>query len=79
LITLPELPYQKETLAPHISAKTMEIHHEKHHNAYITNLNTLIASTDLMGQPHESIITWTAGDPKQTGIFNNAAQMRNHS
>jgi Fe-Mn family superoxide dismutase len=79
LITLPELPYKKEDLAPHISAKTLEIHHEKHHNAYVTNLNALIESTDLMGQPLESIITRTAGDPKQTGIFNNAAQVWNHS
>ncbi|GAU07779.1 superoxide dismutase [Desulfoplanes formicivorans] len=78
-ITLPELPYAKDALAPVISAQTLEFHHGKHHNAYVTNANKLLAGTDLEGQDMESIIKKTAGDTSRVGIFNNTAQAFNHS
>jgi len=76
---LPELPYAKDALAPHISANTLDFHHGKHHNTYIVNLNKLIADTDLAGKSLEDIMKATAGDASKAGIFNNAAQVWNHS
>jgi Fe-Mn family superoxide dismutase len=73
-ITLPELPYSKNALEPHVSAETLEFHHGKHHNAYVTNLNKLITGTPHEGRPLESIISSSEG-----GIFNNAAQVWNHT
>lgn len=78
-ITLPDLPYPKDALAPHISAQTLDFHHGKHHNAYVTNLNKLIEGTALAGAALEDIIKKTAGDPSKAGIFNNAAQVWNHT
>ncbi len=78
-IVLPELPYAKDALAPFISANTMEFHYGKHHKAYVDNTNKLIAGTDLADAPLEAIIRKTAGDAAKTGIFNNAAQVWNHS
>ena len=78
-ITLPELPYAKDALAPHISANTLEFHHGKHHKTYVDNLNKLIAGTDLEGKALEDIILAAAKDPAKAGIFNNAAQIWNHS
>ena len=72
--TLPDLPYEKSALEPHISAETLEFHHGKHHNAYVTNLNKLIAGTPHEPRPLEDIITSSEG-----GIFNNAAQVWNHT
>ncbi len=72
--TLPELPYDKNALEPHISAETLEFHHGKHHNAYVTNLNKLIAGTPHEDQPLEDIIAGSEG-----GMFNNAAQVWNHT
>jgi Fe-Mn family superoxide dismutase len=77
--TLPELPYAKDALDPVISARTLEFHHGKHHNAYVTNANNLLKGTDLDGQDMETIITKTAGDESQVGIFNNTAQAFNHA
>ncbi len=77
--TLPELPYGKDALAPHISAQTLDFHHGKHHNAYVVNLNKLIEGTDLEGKELEEIILATAGDASKAGIFNNAAQVWNHT
>lgn len=71
---LPELPYAKDALAPHISAETLEYHYGKHHNAYVTNLNKLVADTPFANQSLEKIITESSG-----GIFNNAAQTWNHT
>jgi Fe-Mn family superoxide dismutase len=71
---LPELPYAKNALEPHISAETLEYHHGKHHAAYVANLNKLVAGTEHEGKPLEDIITSSDG-----GIFNNAAQIWNHS
>jgi Fe-Mn family superoxide dismutase len=78
-IALPELPYPKNALAPHISERTLDFHHGKHHNTYVTNLNKLIEGTELAGEKLESIIEKTAGDSSKAGIFNNAAQVWNHS
>ena len=77
--TLPELPYGKNDLAPHISANTLEFHHGKHHQAYVTNLNKLLEGHALAGQPLDEVIKKTTGDAKQAGIFNNAAQVWNHT
>ncbi len=71
---LPELPYAKNALEPHISAETLEYHHGKHHAAYVANLNKLVAGTEYEGKSLEDIITSSDG-----GIFNNAAQIWNHS
>ncbi|WLI77216.1 superoxide dismutase [Fe] [Kosakonia sp. H02] len=71
---LPALPYAKEALMPHISAETLDYHHGKHHQAYVTNLNNLIKGTAFEGQPLEAIIKNSEG-----GVFNNAAQVWNHS
>ncbi len=79
MIILPELPYAKDALAPVISANTLEFHHGKHHRAYVDNLSKLIAGTDLADADLETIIRKVAGDPARAGIFNNAAQVWNHS
>jgi superoxide dismutase, Fe-Mn family len=71
---LPDLPYARNALEPHISAETLEFHHGKHHAAYVTNLNKLVAGTEHEGKSLEAIITSADG-----GIFNNAAQIWNHS
>jgi len=78
-ITLPALPFDAQALEPHISANTLSFHHGKHHAAYVTNLNKLIEGTDLAGKSLEEIITSVAGDAQKAGIFNNAAQVWNHS
>ncbi|MGZ3568923.1 MAG: superoxide dismutase [Thermodesulfobacteriota bacterium] len=78
-IQLPDLPYAKDALAPVISANTMEFHYGKHHKAYVDNTNKLIAGTDLANDTLESIIKKTTGDASKIGIFNNAAQVWNHS
>lgn len=77
--TLPSLPYAENALEPHISARTLSFHHGKHHQAYVTNLNTLIAGTDLETKSLENIIRKTAGKADKVGIFNNAAQVWNHT
>ncbi|HOK02921.1 MAG TPA: superoxide dismutase [Spirochaetota bacterium] len=78
-IVLPDLPYSKDDLAPYISANTLDFHHGKHHNAYVTNLNKLIAGTDMENLSLEDIIIKSAKDPAMTGIFNNGAQVWNHT
>jgi Fe-Mn family superoxide dismutase len=77
--SLPELPYAKDALDPVISAQTLEFHHGKHHNAYVTNANNLLHGTDLEGQDMETIIKKTVGDGSRIGIFNNTAQAFNHA
>jgi Fe-Mn family superoxide dismutase len=72
--TLPSLPYEQDALEPHVSANTMSFHYGKHHNAYVTNLNKLIEGTDFAGATLEQIIAKSDG-----GIFNNAAQVWNHT
>ncbi len=72
--TLPDLPYAKGALAPYLSEETLEYHHGKHHNTYVNNLNGLLEGTDLAGKSLEEIILASDG-----GVFNNAAQIWNHS
>ena len=72
--TLPPLPYAKNALEPTISAETLEYHYGKHHQAYVTNLNNLIKGTEFENSPLEEIIVKSSG-----GIFNNAAQVWNHT
>ena len=71
---LPELPYAKDALAPHISAETLDYHYGKHHQTYVTNLNKLIVGTEFADAALEEIIKKASG-----GLFNNAAQVYNHS
>ena len=77
--TLPALPYGLDALEPNISRSTLEFHHGKHHAAYVTNLNNLVAGTDLEAKSLEDTITAVAGDAGKAGVFNNAAQVWNHS
>jgi Fe-Mn family superoxide dismutase len=73
--TLPELPYAKDALAPHISAETLDFHHGKHHQAYVTKLNELVgADASLGGKSLEDLVRTTSG-----GVFNQAAQVWNHT
>jgi len=76
---LPPLPYDKSSLEPHMSARTLEFHHGKHHQTYVTTLNNLVKDTPLAAQPLEAIIKETAGDAAKAPIFNNAAQIWNHT
>ena len=71
---LPALPYAKDALAPHISAETLEFHHGKHHQTYVTNLNNLVPNTEFADLSLEEIVVKSTG-----GIFNNAAQVWNHT
>ena len=79
LIILPPLPYAQDALDPYISARTMSFHYGKHHQGYVNNLNKLIAGTPLAGQPLEKIIRETSAMADKTAVFNNAAQVWNHS
>ncbi|MGF1454306.1 MAG: superoxide dismutase [Alphaproteobacteria bacterium] len=74
--TLPDLPYAKDALAPHMGAETVELHHDKHHNTYVVNANKLIEGTGLEGKSLEEVVTASYG--KNQGLFNNAAQHWNH-
>jgi Fe-Mn family superoxide dismutase len=78
-ITLPPLPYADNALDPVISANTLGFHYGKHHKAYVDNLNSLIAGAPLEGQPLESTILESAGKADQAGVFNNSAQIWNHT
>lgn len=72
--TLPALPYALDALAPHISKETLEFHYGKHHQTYVTNLNNLIVGTEFENASLEEIVKKSSG-----GIFNNAAQIWNHT
>src|SRR5690242_21274778 len=76
---LPPLPYPKNALEPHISERTLDFHHGKHHQTYVTNLNNLVKGTPMENQSLEEIIRATANDQSKTGVFNNAAQVWNHT
>ena len=78
-IVLPPLPYPENALEPVISARTIKFHYGKHHQGYVNNINKLVAGTDLADMPLEKIIQKTAGQPDKAGIFNNAAQVWNHT
>lgn len=75
---LAPLPYAASALEPHMSAKTLELHHGKHHQTYVTNLNNLVKDTPLAGLPLEGVVKAVAGDAAKVGIFNNAGQVFNH-
>lgn len=79
MFTLPELPFAPDALEPVISANTLSFHHGKHHQAYINNLNGFIAGTELENKSLEEIIKLTTGNQEKVAIFNNAAQVWNHS
>jgi Fe-Mn family superoxide dismutase len=79
MIQLPALPYGENDLAPHISAETLSFHYAKHHKAYVDNTNKLIEGTDLANASLEEIIRAAAGQPDKKGLFNNAAQVWNHT
>ena len=72
---LPDLPYAKNALEPHISAETLEFHHDKHHAAYVNNLNNLVPGTEFENMSLEDIVK----NAPAGGIFNNAAQVWNHT
>ena len=76
---LPPLPYAYDALAPYISSETLHLHHDKHHQTYVTNLNNLTKDTPLANASLEEVIKASAGDASKVGIFNNAAQVWNHT
>src|SRR5262245_2841124 len=78
-IVLPPLPYAEGALAPVISANTLSFHYGKHHKAYVDNLNKLIPGTEYADASLEQIIKKTAGVADKQAIFNNAAQIWNHT
>jgi len=76
---LPALPYAKNALEPHISERTMDFHHGRHHQAYVTNLNNLVKGSPAESQSIEELIKGSYKDTSKTGVFNNAAQVWNHT
>ncbi|MFA4942445.1 MAG: superoxide dismutase [Patescibacteria group bacterium] len=78
MFTLSSLPFSPQALEPHISAKTLEFHYGKHHQAYVDNLNKLISGTDLESKSLEEIIISSFNQAENVAIFNNAAQVYNH-
>lgn len=76
---LPPLPYSRDALSPHISEETLNYHYGKHHQAYVNNLNKLIDGTAHEDAPLEKIIKDASGDSSKAGLFNNAAQVWNHT
>lgn len=76
--TLPDLPFAKDALAPHMSAETLDFHHGKHHKAYVDKTNGLIEGTDLAGASLIEVIK-AAKEKGDKGLFNNSAQIWNHS
>lgn len=78
-IELPLLPFSKNALEPYISSQTLDYHYGKHHNTYVINTNNLIKGTHLENASLEEIIKTSFKDPSQVGLFNNAAQVWNHT
>ncbi len=77
---LAPLPFAADALEPaHMSANTFSFHHDKHHAAYVTNLNKLIEGTEMASKSLEEIVKESAKDPSKAGIFNNAGQVWNHN
>ena len=75
---LPSLPYANDALAPYMSAETLDFHHGKHHQTYVTNLNNLLKDHELQGASLEDIVIKSSKDISMAGIFNNAGQHWNH-
>ena len=78
IFSLPKLDYQKSALAPIMSEETLDLHHGKHHQTYITNLNNFIKDTEMEKMSLNEIITYSSKDKSKIGIFNNASQHWNH-
>ena len=78
-IELPPLPYAENALEPFISARTLSFHYGKHHAGYVKKTNAMLAGSDLAGKPLETVIKIAAKDPKKKGLYNNAAQVWNHT
>lgn len=78
MFILNKLPYEANALEPHMSEKTISFHYGKHHQAYVDNLNKLIAGTDFETMPLEDIVKKSYSQPEFSAIFNNAAQVYNH-
>ena len=78
-IELPSLPYEADALEPYIGATTLGFHHGKHHQTYVTNTNNLIKGTDLENASLEAIIAAATNNAEKVGLFNNAAQVWNHT
>ncbi|MBL4892059.1 MAG: superoxide dismutase, partial [Rhizobiaceae bacterium] len=74
---LPDLPYGYDALGPYMSAETLEFHHDKHHNAYVTNGNNLLKDSGLEGKSLEDVVKESFG--KNAGLSNNAGQHYNHT
>ena len=79
MFTLPSLPYPDNALDPVISANTLSFHYGKHHKAYVDNLNNLAKGTEYESAPLEKVIRDTAGKADKVGLFNNSAQVWNHT
>ena len=75
---LPSLPYEKDALAPYMSSETLDFHHGKHHQTYVTNLNNLVKDSDMQDASLEDIVVKSSKDSSMAGIFNNAGQHWNH-
>jgi Fe-Mn family superoxide dismutase len=75
---LPNLPYANDALAPYMSSETLDFHHGKHHQTYVTNLNNLVKDSDLQDASLEDIVVKSSKDSTMAGIFNNAGQHWNH-
>jgi len=78
-VALPPLPYAEDALEPYISARTISFHYGKHHNGYVTKTNKLLENSDLKGESLETVIMKAARDPEMTALYNNAAQVWNHT
>ena len=76
---LPPLPYPKDALEPHMSTRTLEFHYGKHHQTYVTTLNSLVKGTPMADMALEALIRASAKDEATSAVFNNAAQVWNHS
>ena len=75
---LPSLPYANDALDPYMSSETLDFHHGKHHQTYVTNLNNLLKDHELQSSSLEDIVVKTSKDTSMAGIFNNAGQHWNH-
>ena len=75
---LPSLPYANDALAPYMSSETLDFHHGKHHQTYVTNLNNLVKDSDMQDASLEDIVVKSSKDSSMAGIFNNAGQHWNH-
>lgn len=79
MLVLPDLPYPTNALAPHISKRTLDFHYGKHHASYVENGNKLLTDTSLADRPIEQVILAAAKDTSKSAVFNNAAQVWNHT